>query len=224
MIRRILRRLFTAVLTVSGAAALLLSVAAACFWARGYWVADVWDAVDAHDGITDDHWRSLRLTTGRGVVIVMYAHRHTTHPPTRTPTTMSRDAGGRVTIRELPPVPREESRGRYIRRIPMDPRQINLLNRTAWQKMGFNAWSKTTRADYPAMGPTQTYSWTVRAPHWAIVLACAPAGILWLRAVTRRVIGARRRRRARRGLCPRCAYDIRASQGRCPECGEPLAQ
>jgi hypothetical protein len=29
----------------------------------------------------------------------------------------------------------------------------------------------------------------------------------------------KRERRARKGLCPRCGYDLRATPGRCPECG-----
>jgi hypothetical protein len=50
-------------------------------------------------------------------------------------------------------------------------------------------------------------------PYWslAIVLAILPA--IRLQAMVRI------RHRARRGLCPACGYDLRATPGRCPECG-----
>ena len=54
----------------------------------------------------------------------------------------------------------------------------------------------------------------VTVPHWfAVMLATAPGislpSLLYLR----------RRYRLRGGLCPSCGYDLRATPGRCPECG-----
>ena len=57
----------------------------------------------------------------------------------------------------------------------------------------------------------------VEVPYWcaALTFALLPAA---------RLAGARRkRRRVRRGLCRRCGYDLRATPGRCPECGEEAA-
>jgi predicted RNA-binding Zn-ribbon protein involved in translation (DUF1610 family) len=53
-------------------------------------------------------------------------------------------------------------------------------------------------------------------PYWfvAILLAILPSGIgraAWTR-----------RQRRRKGLCIACGYDIRASSGRCPECGREI--
>ena len=46
-----------------------------------------------------------------------------------------------------------------------------------------------------------------------------PLVIVWIV----RSMGARRRRgRIARGLCPSCAYDVRVSRRRCPECGTAL--
>jgi hypothetical protein len=59
----------------------------------------------------------------------------------------------------------------------------------------------------------------VRIPFWLIltVLATVPGSALLLRGVR----GLRRRRRRLRGLCERCAYDLRGGgSARCPECGE----
>jgi hypothetical protein len=54
-------------------------------------------------------------------------------------------------------------------------------------------------------------------PHWALMtaLAAAPLLVLWR--------SLRRRRRRSLGLCVICGYDLRATPGRCPECGESAA-
>jgi hypothetical protein len=51
------------------------------------------------------------------------------------------------------------------------------------------------------------------APLWFLALLFAIAPTLAARRWRRR------RREARKGLCPRCGYDLRASTDRCPECG-----
>ena len=52
---------------------------------------------------------------------------------------------------------------------------------------------------------------------WIIALTAVPPAA-WLAVVARR-----RRRVARLGLCPACGYDVRASPGRCPECGRVVS-
>jgi hypothetical protein len=54
----------------------------------------------------------------------------------------------------------------------------------------------------------------------AVPLAAIPAIAvvpLWVR----RLRDDRRVRRTRRGLCPACGYDVRATPAQCPECGAP---
>jgi hypothetical protein len=51
-------------------------------------------------------------------------------------------------------------------------------------------------------------------PHVLVVAVTAVGPICWL------VVTRRQRRRDREGLCPSCGYDLRATPGRCPECGQ----
>ncbi|MDB5320159.1 MAG: hypothetical protein JWN40_1790 [Phycisphaerales bacterium] len=53
----------------------------------------------------------------------------------------------------------------------------------------------------------------VVVPHWTLAAALAAGPLMSLR---RRFV---RRRRQSTGLCPVCGYDLRATPGRCPECG-----
>ena len=57
----------------------------------------------------------------------------------------------------------------------------------------------------------------VVVPDWVVVLLTAPAPAAWAARWYRR----RRRRSA--GLCASCGYDLRATPGRCPECGASAA-
>ena len=58
--------------------------------------------------------------------------------------------------------------------------------------------------------PGQLTATDVRVPHWLVAL---------LAGIAPAVYGYRRRRRPPPGYCRNCGYDLRASPGRCPECG-----
>jgi hypothetical protein len=75
---------------------------------------------------------------------------------------------------------------------------------TFWKRRGFSFyWDATTRF--------------LTVPAWAVAI---PAAVPPTFALVRML---RRWARARRRLCPRCGYDLRATPDRCPECGHTPA-
>jgi hypothetical protein len=60
------------------------------------------------------------------------------------------------------------------------------------------------------------YSSRYEVPLWAPVAATALLPLAWV------VSAVRRRRRVRAGACKTCGYDLRATPGRCPECGRDV--
>ena len=55
----------------------------------------------------------------------------------------------------------------------------------------------------------------VELPHWLVLLMTLPFTVVF----GRRATSALRAERRKRGLCPTCGYDVRATPDRCPECG-----
>jgi hypothetical protein len=88
-------------------------------------------------------------------------------------------------------------------------RKHPLSNNRLLNLVGFDA-----RLEQLALGTQHT----LVVPYYALVL-------IWL--VTPGFVAfryARRRRRHAAGLCPACGYDLRATPGRCPECGAAAAE
>jgi hypothetical protein len=81
--------------------------------------------------------------------------------------------------------------------------------RTLW----FDFWSE--RRGSRRVGPEVIHSdaLNVRLPYWAAALLTGIAPAAWL------IRYRRRRHRGGSRRCPSCDYDLRATPGRCPECG-----
>jgi hypothetical protein len=76
--------------------------------------------------------------------------------------------------------------------------------------------------DYsPTTGAQRLTETALSIPYWQVAMAMlVPAGVVVARRAVR---GWRARRAARNNLCPVCAYDLRASADRCPECGTRIS-
>ena len=83
----------------------------------------------------------------------------------------------------------------------------------AWDRLGRSAWNRLGFGVAVGFTAGNNVIRQVTVPHWL------PTGVLALSSWVALRSALRRRRRERAGLCARCGYDLRATPGRCPECG-----
>ena len=100
---------------------------------------------------------------------------------------------------------------------PPDPGDFNTWADSRHYFAGFE-WSPSAGRAPPnrpfGLRFTTPTTYVVAAPHWFVCAVASALPVWWL------MHGRNRHRRSRQGLCARCGYDLRATPGRCPECGE----
>lgn len=201
MPRRLLRR---ALLSLSGLC-LLLCLAVAALGVRSYWRHDVVSTETFRGNPYDGESREHFVRSNRGLMLfARNLHRfHYTHDLT-----------------------------------PVGPRPVQwqslaadrdfALDRNAALGRPYGAYFAGFGAGrWVGGGTTPSGDWSSRehraltVPHWGAALFFLLAALPFLSQARR---AWRRRRRARRHLCPECGYDLRATPAACPECGTAAAR
>ena len=181
-----IRRLFTIAATLS----LLLCIATATFWLRGYWMED--------EILTGYRWHYADFVSFRGEVGCEFG----------------RTYGGGPQDQYSPEphvgyfsVPSHDVAGRDEPNIAeLEGQEANMWHHhDVW---GFRWHPRSDRNwEYRARG--------IAVPAWSLLLVTAVLPTWMFAGASRR----RSKWRRARGFCPRCGYDLRATLERCPECG-----
>jgi hypothetical protein len=183
------RKLFTLAAALSAA----LCLAACALWARSYWAGDAVSINLPQFGrpLADE---TLNLVSGRGGFRA------------------SMDWWAKWELGVFQPS-RSDLHAAPVVHTTFKPFYPYALNRATFRYLGCELSSNRETVSPTSAGSGIVREVNVVMPFALVVLGTAILPLAWWR---------RRRSLARRnriGLCPACGYDLRATPGRCPECG-----
>ncbi len=186
---------------IAAVLSLALFIATAGLWLRSYWRADAFDVRVTLDRQADGTilWRHFKLWSSRGGLIARWErHWYTAALPKRKAFDWITAKPGTYYDH------RDRWEGLYLFRADFGARGRGRVDVNG---------DEPAESGAPPVGSELYLGDWFYFPHWALMLALS---IPWLTMMFR---ARRRRRRADRGLCPACGYDLRASPDCCPECG-----